>query len=143
MHFKQQVLEKLPQGWTLRQIFAQDGMCDMAYLFTNLLPGNELFAKQYARAFELRNEYWAEEMVEIADDGNNDWMTRTSGDTEVDVPNPEVTKRSQIRIETRKWLMGKSQPKKYGEKIDIKGSQGLNSAWRRVTRIVEQIERCN
>jgi hypothetical protein len=52
------------------------------------------------RAFELRNEFWAEEMVEIADDGRNDWMTRTYGDTEIDVPNPEVTKRSQIRIET-------------------------------------------
>jgi hypothetical protein len=75
-----------------------------------LLPKNESFAKQYARAFELRNEHWPEEMVKIADDSRNDWMTRTYGDTEVDVPNPEVTKRSQIRIETRKWLMGKSQP---------------------------------
>jgi hypothetical protein len=92
--FKQQVLEMLPQGWTLRQIFAQPGMCNLAYLFTDLLPKDELFAKQYARAFELRNEYWAEEMVEIAQDSRNDWMTRTYGDTEVDVPNPEVTKRS-------------------------------------------------
>jgi hypothetical protein len=75
---------------------------------SGLLLHDEEFSKQYARAFELRNEFWAEEMVEIADDGRNDWMTRTYGDTEVDVPNPEVAKRSQIRIETRKWLMGKS-----------------------------------
>lgn len=26
------------------------------------------------RAFELRNEFWADEMEDIADDGSNDWM---------------------------------------------------------------------
>ncbi len=45
----------------------------------------------------------------------------TYGDTEVDVPNPEVAKRSQLRIETRKWLMGKSQPTKYGDKTIVSG----------------------
>lgn len=96
-------------------------MCSMSYLYRDLLPHDEDFVKQYARALELRNDFWAEEMVEIADDGRNDWMVRTFGGVDVDVPNPEVTKRSQIRIETRKWLMGKSQPKKYGEKVVHQG----------------------
>jgi len=26
------------------------------------------------RRVRIRNDYWAEEMVEIADDGSNDWM---------------------------------------------------------------------
>lgn len=51
-------------------------MCSMTYLYRDLLPYDEDFSKQYARAFELRNEFWAEEIVEIADDGRNDWMTR-------------------------------------------------------------------
>jgi hypothetical protein len=120
-HIESTILEKIPQGWTIRQVLAEPDMCSMTYLYRDLLPFDEDFSKQYARAFELRNEFWAEEMVEIADDGRNDWMTRTYGDTEVDVPNPEVGKRSQIRIETRKWLMGKSQPKKYGDKTIVSG----------------------
>jgi hypothetical protein len=120
-NIKAKLLVLIPQGWTIRQVLAEPDMCSMSYLFRDLLPHDEDFSKQYARALELRNEYWAEEMVEIADDGRNDWMTRMYGDTEIDVPNPEVTKRSQIRIETRKWLMGKSQPKKYGDKTIVSG----------------------
>jgi hypothetical protein len=62
----------------------------MTYLFRVLLPNDDDFSKQYARALELLNELWAEEMVEIADDRRNDWMTRTYGDTEVDVPTGEA-----------------------------------------------------
>jgi hypothetical protein len=111
----------IPQGWTIRQVLAEPDMCSMAYLYRDLLPHDEDFSKQYARAFELRNEYWAEEMAEIADDARNDWMTRTYGDTEIDVPNPEVVNRSKLRIETRKRLMGKSLPKKYGDKTIVSG----------------------
>lgn len=72
--FKAKLLELIPQGKTLRQILAEPGMCSMTYLFRELLPNDKEFSEQYARAFELRNEYWAEELVEIADDGSNDWM---------------------------------------------------------------------
>jgi hypothetical protein len=44
-----QLLARPARGWTLRQIFAQGGMCDLSYLFTKLLPEDESFAKQYAR----------------------------------------------------------------------------------------------
>jgi hypothetical protein len=30
----------------------------------------------------------AEELTEIADDARNDWMARTYGNTEMDVPDP-------------------------------------------------------
>jgi hypothetical protein len=36
----------------------------MSYLYRDLLPHDEDFVKQYARALELRNDFWAEEMVE-------------------------------------------------------------------------------
>ena len=44
-------------------------MCSMTYLYRDLLPHDDDFSKQYARAFELRNEYWADELIDIADDG--------------------------------------------------------------------------
>lgn len=118
--FKAEVLEKLPQGWTLRQIFAQPGMCAMSFFFAKVLPEDKAFKEQYARAMELRNEFWADEMVDIADDGSNDWMERElANGLTIDVVNQEVVQRSKLRIEARKWLMGKSQPKKYGEKVEV------------------------
>lgn len=33
--------------------------------------------------------------------------------------NGEHVQRSRLRIETRKWLMAKMKPKKYGEKLDM------------------------
>jgi hypothetical protein len=75
---KAKLLERIPQGKTLPQILAEPGMCSMTSLFRELLPNDEEFSKPYARAFELRNEYWAEELVEIADDGSNDWMDYSS-----------------------------------------------------------------
>jgi hypothetical protein len=40
---------------------------------------DEAFQKQYARAMEQRNEFWAKELVEISVDAKNDWMTGPMG----------------------------------------------------------------
>ncbi len=60
-----------------------------------------------------------DEILAIADDSVNDWVTRKYGDTEVQVPDTEAIQRSRLRIETRKWLMGKLKPKKYGDKLEL------------------------
>lgn len=76
------------------------------------------FLKQYTRAKEEQADFLAEEMLEIADDGTNDYMTITKGDREYNVENKEVTNRSRLRVDSRKWIASKLKPKKYGEKID-------------------------
>jgi len=76
------------------------------------------FMKQYARAKEESADAMAEEMLDIADDGTNDWMERSEqrgGGYEV---NGEHIQRSRVRIDTRKWLASKLKPKKYGEKVE-------------------------
>lgn len=84
------------------------------------------FAAQYARAREAQMEAWADEITEISDDGTNDWMTIKRGGEDVEVPNQEVLQRSRLRVDTRKWLMSKIAPKKYGERIEqrISGADG-------------------
>jgi hypothetical protein len=86
--------------------------------------------QQYARAKEAQADAFAEEMLDIADDGTNDWMTKRFGETEVEMPNPEVLQRSKLRVDTRKWLMSKLQPKKYGEKLAVEHSTDDNLAAR-------------
>lgn len=83
----------------------------MATVFRWLAQHGE-FQEQYARAREAQADYLAEEILDIADDGTNDWMER-EGNTLVD---HEHISRSKLRVDARKWLMSKLLPKKYGDR---------------------------
>ena len=74
---------------------------------------------RYARAKELQMDYLAEEIIDISDDGKNDFMSVVRGDEVYEQENKEVTNRSRLRVDTRKWIMAKLAPKKYGDKIDV------------------------
>ena len=87
------------------------------------LSEDEALSERYARAKEAQADFMADEMIDIADDGRNDWMKRQQGNGEtVDVLNNEVIQRSKIRIDTRKWLASKLKPKKYSEKLQTEHS---------------------
>jgi len=68
-------------------------------------------------------EALAEEILEIADDGRNDTYETEDGAEKV---NTDVINRSRLRVDTRKWLMSKLAPKKFGEKVEqfISGPDG-------------------
>lgn len=52
-----------------------------------------------------------DELLEIADDAQNDWITRMRGDEEIQVANYEAINCSRLRVDTRKWLLSKALPK--------------------------------
>jgi thiamine biosynthesis protein ThiC len=106
---------------TCRELDIQESTVRLWYL-----QNYKGFSAQYARARELQMEAWADEITEIADDGTNDWMTIKRGGEDVEVPNPEVLQRSRLRVDTRKWIMSKIVPKKYGDKVtqEISGPEG-------------------
>ena len=114
------------KGLSTREIERIDGMPCMKTIFNWLNDKDkEYFLQQYTRAKEVQTEHLAEEMLEIADDAQNDWMKRQGKeDEDYWVANGEHIQRSRLRIETRKWLMGKLKPKKYGEKQMITGPNG-------------------
>lgn len=68
----------------------------------------------------------ADELLEIADDGQNDWMLRNSPDNPGWRENGEAMRRSQLRIETRKWVAARLLPKRWGDKTvtEITGADG-------------------
>lgn len=60
----------------------------------------------------------ADELLEIADDGSNDWMEKTVGSGEtITVVDHEHVQRSRLRVDTRKWYLSKLAPKRYSEKL--------------------------
>lgn len=114
-------------GESLRAICSDEGMPDRGAVF-RWLASNEAFRNQYARAKSVQADVMAEEITEIADDGTNDWMERQGQNGEAIgwQLNGEHVQRSRVRIDARKWLMGKLAPKKYGESssLELSGANG-------------------
>lgn len=110
--------QELSLGISLRTVCIDDKMPCIATVF-NWMRTKPNFLEQYARAKQESADAMAEEILDIADDGTNDWMEIKRGGETVEVPNNEVLQRSKLRVDTRKWLMSKMKPKKYGEKIDV------------------------
>lgn len=85
---------------------------------------HEDFSLQYTQAKAHQADFLAEEIIEIADDGRNDWMQ--SLDDEVGIAwkvNGEHINRSRLRIDTRKWHASKLLPKIYGDQKQIEDLQ--------------------
>ena len=108
---------EIANGRCLREICAIKGMPSLRTVFTWLALHDE-FRTMYAAAREAQADYLAEELLEIADDATNDWMQRRREDgTIATVLNGEHVQRSRLRIDTRKFLLAKFQPKKYGDRV--------------------------
>jgi hypothetical protein len=103
------------------------------------LDDREGFYPQYAKAREVGYQAMADEVLEICDDGKNDWMERQDEeDQRTYVLNGEHVQRSRLRVDTRKWLLSKALPKVYGDKItqEHTGAGGGPVQIERVERVI-------
>ena len=84
----------------------------------------------YARARESQMELMAAQILEIADDSSQDTIETPKGAR----INREWVERTRLRVDTRKWLMSKLAPRKYGERITHAGDsdQPLEVVVRRI-----------
>lgn len=106
-----EICERLAAGGMLRVICRDDHMPEpwVVYAWRRANPD---FAKAYELAREVGYDVMAEECMDIAEDGSEDWETRTNraGDT-YEVVNREAVGRSKLRVETRLRLLGYWSPK--------------------------------
>lgn len=115
-----ELCERIAKGQSVRTICKDAHMPDAGTVYNWLLDKEKKdFFKQYARARNAQAENLFDELLEIADDGTNDFMTITKGDVTYNVEDKEVTNRSRLRVDTRKWYLSKVLPKKYGDKLDL------------------------
>jgi len=119
------VLDSLAEGNSLRTACKSDDLPSMSTVFKWLRTIPE-FAQQYARAKEEGATALFEEMMDIADDGTNDWMETHSkdGDAIGWRENGEALQRSRLRVDVRKWALSKILPKKYSDRIDLGNADG-------------------
>lgn len=118
------ICERLALGESMRTVSSAKDMPAMSTIFRWLQEDRENFREQYARAKQESADAMAEDLLDISDDGVNDWMEKKYGKNADStwVVNGEAVQRSKLRVDTRKWLMSKMKPKKYGDKLNLEGT---------------------
>ena len=100
------ICELIADGRSLREICRRDDMPSTSTV-CKWLAEQQLFSEQYARAREAQADTLFDDVLAIAD----------QYDTGADKEDPDTIQRARLRIDARKWMAGKLQPKKYGEKF--------------------------
>lgn len=119
------ICARLSGGESLLGICADPGMPARATVL-RWLGIHDYFRDKYALAREIQADAIFDDILNIADDGTNDWMAKNDPENPGYAYNGEAVRRSQMRIDARKWMAGKLRPKKYGERIvqEVTGADG-------------------
>lgn len=114
------ILEGLSEGKSLRAICREPDMPSIATVM-RWLSEDEEWQVQYARARAAGDDAMAEDIQDIADQTHLDPQDR------------------RVKIDARKWLLGKRQPKKYGEKVQHTGADGQGPVEHAITQVERTI----
>lgn len=112
--FNKIILEMI-SGRSLKSILKDENMPVMN-TFLKWIEEDEIKMNHYARACKIRADFLFEEIIEIADEDSGDIKYNALGE---EVLNGEFVQRSRLKVDARKWVVSKMNPKKYGEKLDI------------------------
>ena len=89
---------------------------------------NAALAEAYARARETLIERMAAETLAIAD--------APVGSTEHGITDSGAVQKQRLQVDTRKWLLSKLAPKKYGDKVTLAGDEENPLRVKTVRRVV-------
>jgi hypothetical protein len=106
------ICKRIENGEALRTILLEKTM-PSSQTFYKWVDNDEIKSKQYARVAELRAENIFEDILTIADNQEEDIYIDDEGKEQT---NHNVIQRARLRVDSRKWMLGKMQPKKYGDK---------------------------
>lgn len=114
------VCRQIAQGKSLREVCRNDPDLPHASTIVRWAQDDrDGFSQRYARACRIRLHVLAEELLEISDDGRNDTYVDEDGHEHT---NHDVIQRSKLRVDTRKWLLSKLKPEKYGKRQKVEHS---------------------
>lgn len=131
-----EICSRLSNGESLRRICRDEHMPAEATVRSWAIDPNHPIAAQYTQARQVGFLSMADELLEISDDGSNDWMEREDPDNEGYEANGEHLQRSRLRVDTRKWLLSKMLPKVFGDKLaHVGGDENDPPIQHKVTRI--------
>mgnify|MGYP003345632910 FL=1 len=122
-------IEQVYRGRSLKSLIEDDQRVVSYEDFLRWVKRDPQRHERFKEAQEMRTEFIAGEILEIAD-----------GVGAIDAAAPDTVNRDKLRIDTRKWLMGGHNRKRYGEskQIELGGSISITEALAAAqTRVIE------
>lgn len=101
---KEYILNKISVGKSLNSLVSKEGIPSHQTVYNWLNEDHKdydkVFLDNYVRARETQADYYADQIIEIADKTKDPHKAR-------------------VQIDARKWVSSKLKPKKYSDKIDV------------------------
>lgn len=121
-----EILARMCSGESVRSICSDDAMPARSTVMLWVANDESGFSDQYEKACMARAHYWADELLDIADDSTNDYMEKQDKDGGTfEVLNGENIQRARLRVDSRKWLLSKMLPR-FADKQQIENTHKFN-----------------
>ena len=122
-------IEQVYRGRSLKSLVEDDPRLVSYEDFLRWIKRDPQRHERFKEAQEMRTEFLAGEILEIADGANS-----------LDAASPAMVNRDKLRIDTRKWLMGAHNRKRYGEskQVEFGGTISITEALQQAQqRVIE------
>ena len=120
------VLTQMREGKSLRQASQMAGVARQTFL--DWVDKDQELAGHYAHARAAMIDKIADDIMTIADE---DLMP--TGEVKVD---SAMVQKQRLRVDTRKWLLSKLAPKKYGDKLELTGDETAPLSIQKIERVI-------
>jgi hypothetical protein len=130
-HIFERVIEDIYRGRSLQSLIQDDHRVVSYEDFLRWIKRDPQRHERFKEAQEMRTEFLAAEILEIAD-----------GVEAIDPSSSDTVNRDKLRIDTRKWLMGAHNKKRYGEvkQIELAGQISITEALQQAQQRVIEAE---
>lgn len=125
-----EICTRIAMGESVANICRDESMPARSTVMLWAATDRDGFSDRYEQACKARAMYWADEILDIADDASNDYMEITGKDDDAIGYKVvgEAVQRSRLRVDSRKWLLSKMLDMFADKKtVDVKSSDGSMS----------------
>jgi hypothetical protein len=114
-----EICERIGNAESMREICADPDMPAAATVYRWLITIPD-FQLAYRCALLAKFDARSEEIIAIADNAADDYKTELDANgVPVMKTNPELLRRTELKIETRKWQAARELPRKYGDLLAL------------------------
>lgn len=125
------ILDEITEGRALTNILKDPGMFSPNSFF-KYIQENDDKRELYARACEVRHELLFDRMLNIAEvpeEGDETTLDHNG----IKIVTKDMLGHRRLKIDTIKWQLGKLNPKKYGDKLDLSSESKITFAAENLT----------
>ena len=124
-----EICRRLADGESLNAICKTEGMPAESTVRSWALDNYCGFSAKYTRAREIGYDKLAEELLASSDTPQMGQVVTVKPDGTEEVKLADMIEHRRLRVDSRKWMLAKMLPKKYGDKLELGGQVGMSVTW--------------